>query len=345
MKKILLVLFPILIIIAGCKDNRTVDDLFKDIDKSIKNGELVSAKNDIEVLIIKAPESTDAFMLKGIIDTKLKQYDIAMLSFQKSIAFDTLNFRAYVERAKLKIALGDYNSAIKDCNIARLMKKKYYPLYQTKGMAFELLDDEANAVIQYECAIKYGDNSGETYYKLGLLFLDQGEKEKACTHLSKAGELGYMDAFEVIRSTCNKTQNESTSNDKGAKPVGQFQTIQKKDDNTFEYERWAKTKLNYSDISWRFLNEYDESGEFTLNGKEKKFIISDSKSGKRAYNITMLKKEDSGYLAFANTNNVILFSVDYDRIAIGYLENDLFDMYIFKDEDRNNIKKELLKMM
>lgn len=188
---------------TGCQDKRSVEDLFNDIKINIENNKLTKAKKDVEKLIKKAYGNSDAYLLKGIIDNKLKDNNSALKSFQKSIALDSANFKTYVERANLKIELGDYNSAISDCNTARYINKEYFQIYKTKGIAYEFLEDASNAIIQFEYSIKYGDNSGETHYILGVLYLSQGNNQNGCLHLSKAGELGYMEAYDVIKSKCN----------------------------------------------------------------------------------------------------------------------------------------------
>ena len=197
--------------LSGCKDKRSVDELFNDTKTKIENKEFSKAKKDVEKLVKLAYGNSDAFQLKGIVESELEDYSSALINFQKSISLDSTNFKTYVERAKLKIKLGDYTSS--DCNTARIYNKDYYPIYKTKGIAYELLEDGGNAVIQYEHSIKYGDNSGETYYKLGVLYLSQGNNQKGCSYLSKAGELGYMDAYDLIKSNCNKTGNEINSVD------------------------------------------------------------------------------------------------------------------------------------
>ncbi len=245
-KKLLLILTSILILLSGCKDKRSVDELFNDTKTKIENKEFSEAKKDVEKLVKLAYGNSDAFQLKGIVESELEDYNSALLNFQKSISLDSTNFKTYVERAKLKIKLGDYKSAISDCNTARFYNKEFYSIYKTKGIAYEFLEDGENAVIQYEHSIKYGDNSGETYYKLGVLYLSQGNNQKGCSNLSKAGELGYMDAYDLIKSNCNKTGNEINSVDD--KKFGQFKSYPNRFAITFPIG-WDVDEISNSDKS------------------------------------------------------------------------------------------------
>jgi len=233
-------------LLSGCKDKRSVDEIFNDTKTKIESKEFSEAKKDVEKLVKLAYGNSDAFQLKGIVESELEDYNSALINFQKSISLDSTNFKTYVERAKLKIKLGDYKSAISDCNTARFYNKEFYLIYKTKGIAYELLEDGGNAVIQYEHSIKYGDNSGETYYKLGVLYLSQGNNQKGCSNLSKAGELGYMDAYDLIKSNCNKTGNEINSVDD--KKFGQFKSYPNRFAITFPID-WDVDEISNSDKS------------------------------------------------------------------------------------------------
>ena len=41
------------------------------------------------------------------------------------------------------------------------------------------------------------------YYNRGLAKIQLGQKDSGCLDLSKAGELGYVEAYEAIKQYCN----------------------------------------------------------------------------------------------------------------------------------------------
>ena len=125
----------------------------------------------------------------------------------------------------MKIKLGDFKGALEDCNKAMFLKKDFAKVYKTKARAYELLEDEPNAIIQYQVAIKYGDDSGENNYRLGVLMLNKGDINEGCKHLSVAGEKGFMDAYDLIRTNCNE---QSTNSDNNENSRGQFRSFPNK---------------------------------------------------------------------------------------------------------------------
>lgn len=114
---------------------------------------------------------------------------------------------------------------------------------------------------------------------------------------------------------------------------------------SFRYERYALTQFNYNDFSWKFLEEYEETGEITIIGSEKKLIIEMPDMGKELFIITEIQKNENGFIALTDKKIILILAIDYNRIAMGEEGSDIFAMFIFKDVDRENINKELLKMM
>lgn len=114
---------------------------------------------------------------------------------------------------------------------------------------------------------------------------------------------------------------------------------------TFSYHKYALTKFNIKDFSWKFLQEFNDTGEITLIGDEKKLIIGMPGKGKELFVITEIKKFESGFIATTDKNFMIIFSVDYNRIAMGEEGSDIFVMFIFYDADREKINNELIKMV
>lgn len=195
-------------LLLGCKDKRGVDELFDDVSKKIKKKEYVEARKDVEKLERKAFENSEVYRFKGIIEAKLGNFRSALLSFQKSLELDSLNYKAYVDRADLKITLGDYSSAINDCNVAYAMNSNYSLIHNIKGYAYERIGDDQNSIAQYKSLINKGGGTAETYFKIGVSCLNQGSNREGCYYLSKAGEMGYMEAYDLINriNNCDNTQ-------------------------------------------------------------------------------------------------------------------------------------------
>jgi hypothetical protein len=52
-------------------------------------------------------------------------------------------------------------------------------------------------------AIKLNPKFEKAYYQRGLIEINVGLKDMGCFDLSKAGELGYSDAYSRIKELCN----------------------------------------------------------------------------------------------------------------------------------------------
>ena len=60
------------------------------------------------------------------------------------------------------------------------------------------------AIAQYTKAIDLYPSLAEAWYNRGLVLIYVQDKEKGCLDLSKAGELGIGDAYNVISRYCDK---------------------------------------------------------------------------------------------------------------------------------------------
>jgi tetratricopeptide (TPR) repeat protein len=247
MKKLLIAALTALLFV-GCTDKKTAVENFNSGIEKYNAKEYSSALTELSKSVIKDSHNTNAFYFKGLCEVQLKNDSAALISFQNAIAIDSSNFQALVERAKLKISLGDYVSAINDCDNSRMFKLDYSELYKTKASAYEFLNDASNAIIAYESAIKYGQSDGETYYKLAKLKLSYGNHDEACSLLSKAGELGFMDAFKLIKSNCNQSgiNNNTTPIKNNRKIIGQYKSYPNRFSITFPSD-WQVDEISNSD--------------------------------------------------------------------------------------------------
>ena len=55
------------------------------------------------------------------------------------------------------------------------------------------------AIQQYTEAIKSNPNFAEAYFNRGLTYIYSGERSKGIADLSKAGELGIYDAYNLLK--------------------------------------------------------------------------------------------------------------------------------------------------
>jgi tetratricopeptide (TPR) repeat protein len=131
--------------------------------------------------------------------------------------------RAYMIRALAKMNLQDFQGAINDCNQSLSLKKNpikpsvYEVSYlssmdlrydlmnfnSVRGFCYLEMKKYTLAVEDFNEAIKSDDSNGQNYYYRGISKYFLGQKTSGCSDLSKAGELGFEQAYDIIKSNCN----------------------------------------------------------------------------------------------------------------------------------------------
>ena len=99
----------------------------------------------------------------------LKKYPEALVDVNKSIELDNKNSVAFDSRAEIKFNMNDLSGCIADA----------------------------------EMALQLNPKMANSWLLKGRVFLQKGEKQKACESWSKAGELGKAEAYEYISKNCN----------------------------------------------------------------------------------------------------------------------------------------------
>lgn len=145
---------------------------------------------------------------------KIEDYENAMINFTKIINGKIEGYvsiaNVYFERGFLKNKLEDYRSAISDFDLA--LKNNTFKnnpnlklLYSYRGYSKLMLNDYLGAINDYSRYIQDNpNNSSNAYYNRGLARIYLKQFELGCNDLSKAGELGELDAYELIKEYCNK---------------------------------------------------------------------------------------------------------------------------------------------
>ena len=63
--------------------------------------------------------------------------------------------------------------------------------------------DFKGAIQDHNKAIELNPSDAEAYSARGLEKLSLGQKDNGCLDFSKAGEMGYLEAYEAIKGNCN----------------------------------------------------------------------------------------------------------------------------------------------
>lgn len=98
----------------------------------------------------------------------------------------------------------DYTPAIDDMIKASSLMPEFPFVYYNLGNLYCLQGELPASIDNYSKAIELFPNMGEAYYNRGLVLIYLKDRAKGCIDLSKSGELGIPDAYNVIKKYCIK---------------------------------------------------------------------------------------------------------------------------------------------
>lgn len=209
MKKLafLLLLLPSMVVMAQTSKEYTQ-----------KGRELIDKRDYMEAILNlnKAIEldakNSSAYFLRATLKEKFEDMHGAMKDYNNAIEANTKYADAYFARGNVKMKLQDYYGAIEDFTAAIGINENYVEAYFNRGKAKQLLLAYEDAINDVTKIIQINPKSIDAYYMRGILRIDFGDMKNGCLDLSKAGELGDLRAYEIIKEKCN-TKTTTGNND------------------------------------------------------------------------------------------------------------------------------------
>lgn len=112
---------------------------------------------------------------------------------------------AYGTRGASKMALKDYRGALSDFNETALYKSQEdnLQLFLSRGTCKFHLKNYNGAKVDFNKVITIDASNAKAYYYRGFCNFNLTLKDSACRDWSKAGELGYEQAYKEIQEYCN----------------------------------------------------------------------------------------------------------------------------------------------
>jgi tetratricopeptide (TPR) repeat protein len=71
--------------------------------------------------------------------------------------------------------------------------------HYNKGNIYMMQGDFTSAISCYSYAIELKPDLAEAYYNRGLMYLRMGNKSKGIADLSRAGELGVLPSYNILK--------------------------------------------------------------------------------------------------------------------------------------------------
>ena len=152
---------------------------------------------------VARPDARPAdFFALGVARTMLKDYEAAVKAFNRALETTpdftmALMGRAFArsripENRLAALVAADYDSAL------RLNPRLIYAWFNKGNLAYGA-EDYTSALSCYSNAIEIDPSFGEAYYNRGLTYLRMGNRRQAFADLSKAGELGVVPSYNLLK--------------------------------------------------------------------------------------------------------------------------------------------------
>jgi tetratricopeptide (TPR) repeat protein len=145
-----------------------------------------------------------AYYVRGNIKDSFDDRHGAMKDYNMAIEKNPKFADAFFSRGNVKMKLQDYYGAIADYTAAINVNENYIEAYFNRGKAKQFLQAYEDAINDCSKIIQLHPSNIDAYFMRGILRIDFGDTKNGCLDLSKAGELGDLKAYEMIKEKCNQ---------------------------------------------------------------------------------------------------------------------------------------------
>ena len=116
----------------------------------------------------------------------------AIEQISSTVAEKSSQIAATRERQDIRIAIADLDKVIE-------LSPNLVYAYYNKGTIYLEHNDFTSAISCFTSAINLRADFGEAYYNRGIAYIQLGNNERGMSDLSKAGELGIMTSYNVLK--------------------------------------------------------------------------------------------------------------------------------------------------
>lgn len=264
-------------------ENAGQDSLYHSLSKAsiaATEGNLDLALSTTDQLIVAFQESSDAWLLKGHLETSKGHYLLAAESYQKAIELtpNAIHYTLFLAQALLKNE--QYDKA--EEQVDKLLQASFNNVLinEIKATVRYVSKDFDTAKEYADRAIQYGSNNITTYIISGVVAFKQNKIEQANTHLKKVSSFVPDDHFinQIYVATQLRLGNIE----------GAIETL-----NTLPSSSEKNSKF-ISDISLEFAKIGRNDIALNLAEKAAQFDSSDSNSKLRLGLIKLANNDTSG---------------------------------------------------
>lgn len=182
------------------------------------------------------PFDADNYFVKGTVNWMIMNYSEALTAYDRVLELDPDYAEAYFNRANVRFELIEHQFSLEQTEktvllmvdgstvskdeseqeipafepvledydrVIRLNPSMSYAYYNRGNIKNRMRDFEG-AIKDYTIATALNPNFAEAFYNRALTMIYRNETREACYDLSKAGELGITEAYNVIKRYCTE---------------------------------------------------------------------------------------------------------------------------------------------
>jgi tetratricopeptide (TPR) repeat protein len=178
--------------------------------------------------------NSDNYLYRGIFASLTAQYNNALSDFDKAIKLNERNLPAYLMRANTRSRMIEaieqqkaaeqytgflnpgtgnvsnnasslelYSEVLTDYSVVLYMNPEFVFGYFNRANIFCKYEKYYEAVEEFNKAIEIEPEFAEAYYNRGLVKVLLNDVDGGAKDLSRAGELGIAEAYNVLKRYCN----------------------------------------------------------------------------------------------------------------------------------------------
>ena len=171
----------------------------------------IEAIEDFTKVINFDKDETNAYFMRGLSKSYLNDrlgaisdYDEIIKREKTATPFNYKMSTVYNNKAYCLVELNKPVKALPFADKALELDKSEAYIWDTRGEIFYKLGEYENCIKDMDQAISINSESNNSFYIRGLAKLKIGKKDEGCQDLSKAGELGKSEAYQIILENCKK---------------------------------------------------------------------------------------------------------------------------------------------
>ena len=152
-----------------------------------------AALNSLDAAITSNPHFTVAYMARGYARYMNSKNQQSTASHQSQFSeLQLISADQMLKGSLIKEAMDDFSKALE-------FNPRLIFAWFNKGNIYYDEGDYTSAIQSFSNAINIDPEFGEAYFNRGLAYLNAGNKNQAFADLSKAGELGVIPSYNILK--------------------------------------------------------------------------------------------------------------------------------------------------